>query len=158
LCFGVPGWGVAILESKLMIFERTMHLRVEREILPASLLNSWVAREGCFRDNTVPHIRNEFLTLPIINYSSKLRGPGRQVIRAQLAYLPVGSPISRPLVFFAKKRAASAAAQHFVDLVVADAQLRALTSVGRPATASQRDRIVAAATDTFLHGYVAPGQ
>jgi len=57
-----------------------------------------------------------------------------------------------------KERAASAAAQDFVDLVVADAQLRALTSVGRPATASQRDRIVAAATDTFLHGHVAPGQ
>jgi AcrR family transcriptional regulator len=52
-------------------------------------------------------------------------------------------------------RDARRVAQHFVDLVVADVQLRALIGSGPAADAAAIDQIVAEATDTFLRGYAA---
>jgi AcrR family transcriptional regulator len=52
-----------------------------------------------------------------------------------------------------KDRAATIVAQTFVDLVVADAQLKALVGVGLPPDAAECERIVTAATDVFLQGY-----
>ncbi len=52
-----------------------------------------------------------------------------------------------------KDTAAAIVAQNFVDLVVADAQLKALIGVGRPPDAAECERIVTTATAVLLQGY-----
>jgi AcrR family transcriptional regulator len=52
-----------------------------------------------------------------------------------------------------KDTAAAMVAQNFVDLVVADAQLKALIGIGRSPDAAECERIVTTATAVFLQGY-----